>query len=653
MKVTTVTWRFPEPTEPQVNDQLTHMLDRGIDCEVIADEVRSSIPVSEDLRQRVAVRRSGSSGGLARPRTPALLTADADVVYFQHVGVALKYRRLLPKLDAALVVGCRGSDVRVDSIDRSWVGEQLRYVFPLVDRIHCVSNELAQHCRSFGARPDQLFVVPTGVSLDIFRRRPVPERSPALPLRIVSVGRLNWVKGFEYAVQAVALLRERGHRITYTIAGPDQGAAESVRLVIRDLGLQDVIRLVDQLPREGVRDLLAAADVFLLASLSEGAPVAAMEAMAVGLPVVVTDVGGTSEIVADGVHGYVVPPRDPAAIAAAVERLLPVTERRRLGEAAAEHARRDLDRSVQIGRLIDVFEQLGPSSAACTPPVLSTELTSVVIPARNAADTIDDQLRALALQRFAEPWEVLIVDHGSTDGTRRRVLAWRDRLPGLRVIDAAEARTLGEVRNIGVRAASGTRILMCDADDIVAPGWLEALAGALREHPLVCGSLERSLLAKPGTGHDHPPGAGADALGRIRLLTGNCGVRRELFDQLGGFDAELNRGEDLDFGWRARRAGCEICHVAGALVHYRPQARLADVARQGLADGRCWPALVVRHRDLPLRPTQREVLDRYRDLARGRASRTWADSGPGGWTYGMAWSAGRAIGSLRHRVIVL
>jgi hypothetical protein len=61
----------------------------------------------------------------------------------------------------------------------------------------------------------------------------------------------------------------------------------------------------------------------------------------------------------------------------------------------------------------------------------------------------------------------------------------------------------------------------------------------------------------------------------------------------------------------------------------------------------------VRHRDLPLRPTHREVLDRYRDLARGQASRTWADSGPGGWTYGIAWSAGRAIGSLRHRVIVL
>ncbi len=656
MKVAIVTWRYPEDTESQVDDQLARMLDRGIECEVIADEVLHHREIPKALQGRIVVRAAGAAARGWLRREPPLLASTADVLYFQHVGVALKYRRALPQLQAAKVVGCRGSDVRVAAIESPWVAERLRFVFPLVDRIHCVSRELAVHCESFGARPDQLFIAPTGVNLEVFAREAMPARPDGLPLRIVSVGRLHWVKGFEYAVQAVQILRERGHRVSYTIVGGDQGAAEAVRLAVRDLQLQDVVTLAGHLPPRGVRDMIAASDVFLLPSLSEGAPIAVMEAMALGVPVVVTDVGGTSEIVADGTHGYVVPSRDPLAIAIAVEKLIPQSPRQRMGEAAYEHARRHLDRAAQIDLLIDIFEDLAARSTSPRRMPVSdgSPSLSVVIAARNAGATIDDQLRALSFQRFAGSWEVVVVDSGSTDDTRRRALAWQDRVPGLRVVASPDLGTVGQVRNVGVRASAGSRIVMCDADDVVAPGWLAAHARALQDNLLVSGALERSLLARQGRGRPLDTTPALDIHKRIRVLAGNCGFHREVYDTIGGFDETLRRGEDLDFGWRARAVGYEPTFVPDAVVHYRPRPRLAGVARQGFADGQCWPALYVRHRDrgLDARPPS-EAIAQYRDLARGPGSHSWRDDGPSGWVYGVANSAGRVVGSLRHRVVCL
>ncbi len=656
MKITTVTWRFPEEIEPQVSGQLVRMLDRGIECEVIADELRPHVPVPDALRDRVQVRPAEGRGRRWHRAEPAILSSAADAFYFQHIGVALKYRRWLGQLDAPKVASARGSDVRIESIDSPWVAEGLREVLPQLDRIHCVSHELAEHCRSFGARPEQLYVAPTGVDLELFTPRPVPPRPDGLALRVLSVGRLHWAKGFEYAIQAIHELRARGHSVAYTIVGPDQGALKSLRLAIRDLDLEQVVTLAGHLPPQGVRDAIAGADVLVLPSLSEGAPVSAMEAMAMGVPVVATEVGGTLEIVTHGEQGYLVPARDPLGLADAIERLIPRDVRRRIGAAGAEHARRHLDRAAQIDRLVDVLEESAsrhrPSRSVATRA--ETGLVSVVITEKDAAVTIDDQLRALAFQQYAGRWEVVVVNNGSTDDSHRRIQEWRDRVPGLRVIDLAGSGTIGRGRNASVHAAAGDHIVMCDADDVVAPGWLAGLAGALREHALVGGALERSLLAPNGIGRGLDTAPSLDPFGRMRVLTSNCGFRREVFDRVGGFDEALTRGEDIEFGWRAGLAGYDPHFVPEAIVHVRPRRRLVGVAAQAFADGRSWPAMHVRHRTLGMPvPARREVIDRYRDLIRGPRSYTWADSGPSGWTYSVVWSAGRAVGSLRHRVVVL
>jgi len=643
MHVVTVTWRFPDPTEPFVLNKVLGLLERGIDCTVVADP--GQFPT--DPRVRAILE--------GRVRTDGSLSAlrYADVVHFEHAGKALEHRHLLRGIGAPKVVSCHGSDVLLETLGHPLIEEGFADVFSRVDRIHCVSEELAERCLVLGAQPRQLYVAPVGVDLHTFSPGQRRERSERLALRLISVGRLHWVKGYEYALEAVRLLVEEGHRLSYTIVGADEGAEGAIRLAIRDFGLEDVVTLTGHLPSDRIRDALGASDVFVLSSLSEGSSVATLEAMAMGLPVVVTDVGGNADIVTNGEHGAVVPARSSRALASAIAGLRHAEMRRIMGESARARAGA-FDARRQIDAMVSLYDELSEVPARRVTES-ARELVSVVMVARDAADTIEDQLRALSLQDYDGPWEVVVVDNASSDGTGTLTSSWRHRLPGLRVVDAAEMPSIPYARNVGVREAHGSRIVMCDADDIVAPGWLTELAKALETDPLVCGVLERTqLLPAHISGEVHPVAADETILGdhRRRVLTGNIGFHREVFDRLGGFDQGLPRGEDLDFGWRAMDEGFEPRSVTGAVVHYRAQWRTRAVMHRGFVDGQAGPALYLRHRGGGMsRPAWPEIKHRYGYVVRRALFDVWSARARVEWAYELGFCVGRVVSSFRHRIV--
>jgi glycosyltransferase involved in cell wall biosynthesis len=161
-------------------------------------------------------------------------------------------------------------------------------------------------------------------------------RSKGQP-RLIAVGRLQAPKDAVTLVRALAALRDRPFEAVLVCDGPDRPAVEEE---VRRLGLESAVELLGE--RDDVPELLGTADVFVLSSNSEGLPLSILEAMAAGLPVVASNVGGVSEVVLDGDTGLLVPPGDAQSFAAAIERLLedPVL-RGRLGEAGrirvAEH----------------------------------------------------------------------------------------------------------------------------------------------------------------------------------------------------------------------------------------------------------------------------------------------------------------------------
>ena len=120
----------------------------------------------------------------------------------------------------------------------------------------------------------------------------------------------------------------------------------------------------------------------------------------------------------------------------------------------------------------------------------SAALISVILPAHDAASTIDEQMAALCAQRCDERWELIVVANCCEDDTASRVRGWHERFRNLRLIEANEMASAAYARNVGVSAASGQRLLFCDADDVVRPGWVAGMSAALEDASLVGGRLE-------------------------------------------------------------------------------------------------------------------------------------------------------------------
>ena len=264
---------------------------------------------------------------------------------------ALRLRRL-GVLGGELVVAFRGADTTKYVARRGprvYAGtfRQARLLLPVCDF-------LARRLVELGAPPDRVVVHRTGIDP---RRWPCRERLPGATgrLRLVTVGRLVEKKGIEYALRAVRILVDRGLDVEYRVLGDGPGR-ERLAGLIAELGLETRVALQGRGVQAKVRAGLEDADVLVAPSVTaadgdeEGIPNVLKEAMASGLPVVATRHAGIPELVEDGVSGLLVPERDEAALADALERLA----RAPAGWAAMGRAGREkIEKEYDIDRLND------------------------------------------------------------------------------------------------------------------------------------------------------------------------------------------------------------------------------------------------------------------------------------------------------------
>src|SRR4051794_13786442 len=213
-----------------------------------------------------------------------------------------------------------------------WVERRLRR---LTTAVVCVAEASRDIGVDAGAcRAECTLVIHNAVDVAAFAR---PDQLRGIP-HVVSIGRFAFPKDFATLVEALAATRA-DYRAAFVGEGP---LLPEIAATIRQRRLTERIDLLGN--RGDVPGVLASADVFVLSSRSEGFPVSILEAMAAGLPVVATDVGGVAESVVDGETGLLVPPGDPAGLAAALDRLLTDGALRlRLGAAGRERARRHFD----------------------------------------------------------------------------------------------------------------------------------------------------------------------------------------------------------------------------------------------------------------------------------------------------------------------
>lgn len=190
--------------------------------------------------------------------------------------------------------------------------------------------------RTLPAVADRVRVVPNGIPVVAGDRAGTRAR---LGLRdeerlTLAVGNLYPVKGHDVLLRAFATIATTSIGSVWRIAIAGRGESEGfLRQLATELGIGDRVHLLGL--RSDVPDLLAAADLFVLPSRSEGLPLALIEAMGASLPIVATNVGGIAEVVTHDVDAMLVPPEEPAAMAAALARLMGDASRRQaLGSAA-------------------------------------------------------------------------------------------------------------------------------------------------------------------------------------------------------------------------------------------------------------------------------------------------------------------------------
>jgi len=277
-------------------------------------------------------RREGRGGRLVRLLVSPLSLAVAILVRgaaIVHLNTSLNtraYWRDLAYLVVAKLCGARmlyqvhgGELPQQFSRGSRVLTALLRGALQLPDAIVVLARSELEAYRSFVPR-QQVLALPNSIDCTPYARFSRRRFDETAPLKLVYIGRLAREKGLFDALEGLRLARTLGTEASLVIAGSGPEEAQ-LRRYAEALGVADVVSFRGPVFGEDKIQLLVDADALVLASYSEGLPYALLEGMAAGAAVVATRVGAIPDVVIDGVHGLLVPPRDPEAIACAIGRL--------------------------------------------------------------------------------------------------------------------------------------------------------------------------------------------------------------------------------------------------------------------------------------------------------------------------------------------
>jgi glycosyltransferase involved in cell wall biosynthesis len=283
-----------------------------------------------------------------------------DIVHANHLfPIGYSAQQVANELSVPVVIGARGSDVHTNPRLNRTVARLTRKAIR-EGNVYAVSRGLASLVQELGpARA--VPVVYNGVDTTVFH--PLPQKDllrerlglPTQGVGIAIVSRLVREKGLFELLQAFASVRTACPTAWLAIIG-DGPAEPAIRTMVAQERLETAVFLSGRRPHTEVVEWLNAADVFTLPSYNEGLPNVVLEAMACGLPVIATDVGGVSEVVTHGVTGLLIPKGQVTPLAHAITQLLDEDSRYRMGAAGLARVRMDFSWSGSVRSLLQVYD---------------------------------------------------------------------------------------------------------------------------------------------------------------------------------------------------------------------------------------------------------------------------------------------------------
>jgi len=402
MKVAYIIDEFPVLSATFVLNQITGLLDRGHEVDIFANRINHKNPVHPDITKYNLLQRTycfsiptnkalrllrgvflAATNFHKNPR--AILRAlniaqhgrkafslqilytiipflekNYDVIHC-HFGPSGNLAIILKELDLqkTILTTFHGWDIRLAKEDRGSIYHRL---FEVGDGFISISNYSSKNLLDFGLDKNKILFHPVGIDLRKFSPGGQFSESSKDPnlIRILTVARLVDDKGLGYGIRAIdKLLREYPEmNVRYDIIGGGPLREELAELV-RDLKLNEVVHLLGPQNQDDVIAVLERAHVFLLPSVAEVLPLALMEAQAMELPVVATEVGSTDEVVIEGKSGFLVPPRDADALADRLKYLIEHRDRwSEMGRFGRKHVEQHYDIDKLNDQLVILYQRL-------------------------------------------------------------------------------------------------------------------------------------------------------------------------------------------------------------------------------------------------------------------------------------------------------
>ena len=283
----------------------------------------------------------------------AIENISPDIIHLQWPSVIPWFEKLLVEQKSPVILSQRGFHSNVRPFIEKENFEYLKEWYPKMAGFHSVSKAISENGDKIWNSPTKIDkTVYTGLPQDNFAFAEEFYRST--PLKLISVGRAHWKKGYDYALLACRLLKDRNINFRYKIIG---GAGdEELLFLVHNFGLQDNVQLLGRIPQAAVFKEMGEASVLLMPSLEEGLPNVIVEAMTVGLPVISTNCGGVPELIDDGQDGWLVPTRNPLAMAGAIEAFthLPLEKIKEVRLAA----RTKVEKQHNLKKMVEGMEEL-------------------------------------------------------------------------------------------------------------------------------------------------------------------------------------------------------------------------------------------------------------------------------------------------------
>ena len=405
---------------------------------------------------------------------------------------------------------------------------------------------------------------------------------------MVVVANLIPYKGHADLIEALALLKGKTPYKCVMI-GYDSGIQSALEAQARTHNLDDQIIFTGSRP--DLADFYHAADLSVLCSHEEGFSNTILEAMAAGLPLVVTDVGGNSEAVTHDENGLVVAPHNPKELSKAIDRLLDSESlRHRFGARSRDMTKEKFTLTECVSQYEAFYKKVAPKSNKSVQPAGESQHSvdmgqspkiSVVLPVYNTERYLREAVDSILAQTFTD-FEMVLINDGSTDSSGDICRAYAKRDPRVVLIDCPTNGGLVSALNEGLAKARAPLIARMDADDIATPERFACQYAHMVEHPKlavlgsafrwmdetgqVTGSMQCPLNPKKNLESAFAP----------FVVHSGVMMRKDVVLEAGSYRAAFTHAEDYELWLRLVERGHDIANLPQPLLNVRQRGDSAS-----------------------------------------------------------------------------